>query len=169
MPRLIVLSGLPGTGKSTIARGVAAAIGAAWIRIDSIEQALRAAGLAVGEAGYAVGYPLAADQLRVGCDVVADSVNPLAITRDAWCDVAAAAGAALLEVELVCSDAAEHRRRVEGRRADVAGLDLPDWAAVLARNYEPWQCRRPLRIDTAQLSAEQASARIVAAARTAAS
>jgi hypothetical protein len=51
---LVVIGGLPGTGKSTIAREVATRTGAAWLRIDAIEQAIRAT-LAgnVGIAGYA--------------------------------------------------------------------------------------------------------------------
>lgn len=44
MARLIVLSGLPGAGKSTIARALAEAIGAAWLRIDTIEMAIRESG-----------------------------------------------------------------------------------------------------------------------------
>ena len=37
---LLIFGGLPGTGKSTIARLLAARLGAVWLRIDSIEQAL---------------------------------------------------------------------------------------------------------------------------------
>ena len=162
MARLIALAGLPGVGKSTVARRVAQALPAMWVRIDSIEQALRDALLEPGEAGYRIAYRLAADQLRLGLDVVADSVNPLGVTREAWRAVAAAAEAALLEVELVCSDAGEHRRRIEQRAADVAGLVLPDWRAVTGREYAAWD-RAPLRIDTASLSAEEAAARILAA------
>jgi predicted kinase len=38
MARLIAFAGLSGTGKSSIARGLASEIGAVWLWIDSIEQ-----------------------------------------------------------------------------------------------------------------------------------
>ena len=38
---LIVLSGLPGVGKTTIARELAVVLGATHVRIDSIENSLR--------------------------------------------------------------------------------------------------------------------------------
>ena len=88
---LIVLSGLPGTGKTTIARALAARVHAVHVRVDSIEQALRDAGsLArpLTDEGYRVAYAVAADNLAAGRTVVADSVNPIAITRDAWRGVA---------------------------------------------------------------------------------
>ena len=113
-------SGLPGVGKTTIARRQATSLPAAYLRIDAIEHALRQAGIDdVGVAGYAVGYALAKANLALGHVVVADSVNPLDVTRAAW--RAAAGDSPILEVELICTDAAEHRRRVEEREADLAG------------------------------------------------
>jgi predicted kinase len=41
---LIILAGLPGTGKTTIARLLARRLGAVHVRIDSIEQAIRDSG-----------------------------------------------------------------------------------------------------------------------------
>ena len=38
---LIIFSGLPGSGKSTIARALAQQLGAVYLRIDTIEQAIR--------------------------------------------------------------------------------------------------------------------------------
>jgi len=167
MPTLIAFAGLPGTGKTTIARELARRIGAAHIRIDTIEQALRASGRCEGpmdDAGYRVAYAVAEDNLRQGLTVVADSVNPLALTRDAWAEVAARAGATLLEVELVCSDQTEHRRRVETRKADIPGHKLPAWNEVLAREVEPWT-RAHTIIDTAHQDAEQAVTAITDALR----
>ena len=50
---LIVFSGLPGVGKTGIARELARTIGAVHLRIDSIEQALRRAGYRGESEGYA--------------------------------------------------------------------------------------------------------------------
>ncbi len=52
--------------------------------------------------------------------------------------LAARAGAALRFVEVRCSDAAEHRRRVEGREPEMPGQGVPTWEAVQRRRYEPW-------------------------------
>jgi predicted kinase len=169
-PVLICLSGLPGSGKSTVARLVVQQLRAGYVRVDTIETAItRAEGVhAAGNGwelppGYAVGYDLAAEQLRLGLDVVVESVNPLATTRDSWRRTAEANGAVCVEVELVCSDTAEHRRRVENRSVDVKGLILPTWAEVGDREYEPWH-RDRLVVDTAAVGVEEA-ARMVAAAR----
>ncbi|MCC7127162.1 MAG: hypothetical protein IT178_20135 [Acidobacteria bacterium] len=59
-----------------------------YLRLDSIEQALRNGGLTVEGEGYAVGYAVAEDNLRIGHRVVADCVNPWPLTRDAWRAVA---------------------------------------------------------------------------------
>ena len=153
---LIILGGLPGTGKTTIARELAGQLGAVHLRIDSIEQAIRESGVVVvslDDAGYRVGYAVAEDNLRLGRTVVADSVNPLQVTRNAWVEVAKRARAGAMEIEITCSDPDEHRRRVETRRSDIAGLRSPTWAEVVAREYHPWD-RERLVIDTARGSVE---------------
>jgi predicted kinase len=158
---LIVFGGLPGVGKSAVAAAVARRLKAAWLRIDVIEVAItRAMDLSkeadIGPVGYVVAYDLARSNLALGVTVVADCVNAIAATRAAWRAVAADAGAACLEVEVVCSDIAEHRRRVEGRLTDPAALSPPTWAEVEARDYEPWP-EAQLHLNTATLSAEAAA------------
>lgn len=112
VPDLIVLAGLPGVGKTTVARTLAARLDAVHLRIDTIEAALNVSGMveaaggwdAAPDAGYRVAYGLARDILQAGRHVIADSVNPLAVTREAWARVARRAGARLVNVEVVCSD-----------------------------------------------------------------
>ncbi|MDH4384937.1 MAG: AAA family ATPase [Caulobacter sp.] len=164
MSRLIVLAGLPGTGKSSIARGVAEATRAVWLRIDSLEQAIRDAGIVQGsldDAGYRAAHAVARDNLGLGRDVVADCVNPWMLTRNAWRDTGLGADARVFEIETVCSDPKEHRRRLETRAAEVPGLVLPDWAAVANRDYHPWD-RDRLIIDTAGLSVSACIDRVLA-------
>lgn len=157
---LIILGGLPGAGKTTIARELARRIGAVHLRIDSIEQAILRSTLANQElrdahdAGYCVAYAVAEDNLVAGRTVVADSVNPLPITRDSWLKVANRAQVRAVEIELICSDADEHRRRVETRIADIPGHQPPTWQEVISRDYHPWD-REHIAIDTACKSVEE--------------
>src|SRR5271155_4502495 len=97
-PTLIVFGGLPGTGKTTLARAIAQDLRAAYLRIDTIEQALKSSDTLAGELGpegYLIAYALAENNLRLGLSVVADSVNPIALTRGAWRRVAVDASAKL--------------------------------------------------------------------------
>lgn len=165
-PILIVVGGLPATGKSTVASAVARRTGFAFVRVDRIEQAIiESTELTppLGPVGYLVAYGVAAEQLRHGISVVTESVNPVSVTRDAWRGVAAGNGARVLEVELICSDQAVHAGRVRTRDVDIAGLTLPTWQQVLDREYEPWD-RGHLVIDTAAQSPAAAAGAILEAA-----
>lgn len=164
---LVVLAGLPGAGKTTVAREVARRMSAVHVRIDAIETALTVSGLMDGaaweaapDAGYRLGYLLAADHLRNGVSVVADSVNPLEVTREEWRHVGDVASAKVVEVEVICSDAALHRSRVEARIADIPGHVMPTWEQVLARAYLPLKLGpSAVQVDTAR-SLEEALAAV---------
>lgn len=156
---LVVFGGLPGTGKTTISRGVAARRSATYLRIDVIEQAIRTSGVPreVGPAGYAVANALAASNLANNHTVIADCVNPVRESREGWRATAAQARKPLIEVEVICSDPIEHRRRVERRVSEIEGLILPTWRDVLERDYAPWPEPHVI-IDTAVLSPAEAIA-----------
>ncbi|MFM0158679.1 AAA family ATPase [Paraburkholderia sediminicola] len=155
---LIAFGGLPGTGKTTVAQTLARRLAAVYLRIDTLEQAFIVSGSSqadIGSVGYLAAYAVAGDNLRLGLTVVADSVNSVHITRRAWRKVASDAGVPIFEIELVCSDGTTHRQRVEGRKADIPGFQLPTWKSVLERRYEPWESVH-LVVDTAKVSVEQA-------------
>ena len=150
-PVLIVFAGLPATGKTSIARELCARIGAVFLRIDTIEQAIRSSpgvSQAINEEGYRVAFAVAGDNLRLGRIVISDSVNPVQESRDAWMEVGRLTNSFFIEVEVVCSDAESHRQRVETREASIPALILPTWEEVVAREYLPWS-RDHIVIDTA--------------------
>jgi predicted kinase len=154
---LVVFGGLPGTGKTTLARGLAVDMGAAYLRIDVFESALERIGvpraqIAVG-AGYAMANAVAESNLTSGIPVVIDAVNSLEVARQPWRDLASRAGVPIRVIEVTCSDEREHRRRVEERDSDLEGLVQPTWQEVLDREYEPWTDER-LVVDTAEPNAE---------------
>lgn len=144
---LVVFGGLPGTGKTTLATALALRQRASYVRVDAIESALVTSGLvadqsAVGSAGYLVANRIALSCLRAGLDVVVDAVNPVEVARQGWRELGKAVGADVLFVEVVCSDRERHRRQVEQRESDFPDWEVPDWQAVVSRNYEGWQGER---------------------------
>lgn len=152
-PFLYIFAGLPGTGKTTLSQLLASSVGAAHLRIDTIEQALRdLCAVSVEGEGYGLAYRVAGDIPRARVSVVADSCNPIDSTRREWEQVALDTGADPVNIEVVCADAREHRRRVEQRTATVHGLRLPTWLDVEARVYHEWTTAR-IVIDTAGRSA----------------
>ena len=159
---LIVLSGLPGVGKTTISKILVRKCGATYLRIDTIEQTIPASLRTQNELstlGYVLAYEIARVNLRLGGTVVADAVNPLAVTRESWRAVAADSNSNIIEVEVVCSDIREHRRRVESRKADISGHILPNWDDIHRYEYQPWSEHR-IVIDSSKLSAIDAASKI---------
>jgi predicted kinase len=149
---LVEFSGLPGTGKSTLAGWLAERTGAVWLRVDEIENAMRRNGLTADQTGvtaYSVAHDVAASHLRRGLTVIADAVNPVWQARRGWRELAASASSAHVVIETVCSDGAEHQHRIEARVSDLPGWTYPTWDQVqqAAGCYQPRTDSR-LRLDT---------------------
>lgn len=141
---LIVVSGLPGTGKSTVAAALAGHINAVHLSVDDAEDALLGAGLPpgfrTGVAAYEAVRAAAQQNLSLGHHVVVDAVNDSEDARATWVRAATATRVGLRFVVLLPPPAREHRRRLEHRTRALSHVPEPTWEQVRARaaSYAPW-------------------------------
>ncbi len=158
--RLVVLSGLPGVGKTSVAEIVAARTGSVHLSIDAVEESILACGLPpgwqVGVAAYEATRAMSEQNLRLGHDVVVDAVNDSEDARQTWRTAASRTGAHIEFVHLVISDVREHERRLSGRDRGLAHVGEPTWSDVQRRrdDYAAWS-HDLLEFDTAALTADE--------------
>ena len=143
-PRLIVIAGLPGTGKSAVAERTAAALSATHASIDVLEEALLASGVqrgwTAGVAAYEAAGAIAETSLSAGNDVVVDAVSDSERARETWRRAARGADAELHFFVLICSDITAHQSRLTDRNRGFEQVGEPSWEAVVRRrrDYPLW-------------------------------
>jgi predicted kinase len=158
---LYIFSGLPATGKTTLAKFLAKRLNAVYLRIDSIEQTMRNTGITdIYDHGYQVAFQLAIDNLALGLPVVADSTNPVTESREQWWQVAHQSGTQYVDIEVICTDRDQHRNRVKSRMGDIPNLALPDWESVLQREYVTWNSERVI-INTTNITVREAQEELI--------
>jgi predicted kinase len=146
--KLIVFSGLPATGKSSIAEAVARELGIPMFAKDRLAATLKRLGIGYGEsgssmlgqAGYELLATLAQQQLRLGQSAILDSVLSWGSTRRRWRKIATDHDAEWYVIECICSDKVLHRTLLAGRRYNIPGWQELAWTEVERVNayYKPW-------------------------------
>ena len=152
---LYIFGGLPGTGKTTLSKYLAKKINAVYLRIDSIEQAMKNHGIIdIYDQGYQVAFELALENLKLNMHVISDSTNPVNVSRELWRKVAKKANVPFVEIEIFCSNSKEHKERIASRETDIEHLKLPSWKDVTSREYDDWITGRK-QIDTSNKTIEE--------------
>jgi predicted kinase len=141
---LIVMAGLPGAGKSTLAAIVGARRKIIVLSVDQIETAVLKAGISAGQptglAAYLVAETLAESALVRDRDIIIDAVNAVDPAREQWVNLAERTGSGIRFVEVVCSDPDEHRARLVDRAAKREQAGIVERSAVehSLDEYSPW-------------------------------
>jgi predicted kinase len=151
--KLIIISGLPGSGKSTVAESLASKLSVPLFSVDPIESSIIKSGLKrsfeTGLAAYLVAETLAGEQLKCGLSVIIDAVNPVQEARDMWHNLVRSQNATLIIIECVL-ESEFHKKRIESRIRNMHGIPEVTWEDVEDRRktYVPWKEER-LVLDTA--------------------
>jgi 2-C-methyl-D-erythritol 4-phosphate cytidylyltransferase len=149
---LILLSGLPGAGKTALARAIAERLRVPLLTKDRIQSALRTRGLAgrTTADGYHLMFDLAGEQLSLGVSVVLDAVFPFQEFRLLVRNIASQHGARFCPIYCFCSDWSVWRERMTGRCSYVPDWTPVGWAEVkrMREVFEPWDPETTLFVDS---------------------
>lgn len=143
LQKIVIFSGLPGSGKSTVSESLAKQLAYPLFSVDPIESAILRSGIQrnfeTGLASYLVAQALAEEQLKIGLSVIIDAVNSVQEARDMWVQLAQRHHATLCIIECTL-ETTVHKKRIEARVRGLHGIPETTWETVeqVRREYLPW-------------------------------
>ena len=148
---LILLSGLPGCGKTTLARKIAASLHIPLFAKDRVQSTLRKLELAdrTTADGYHFLLDQADEQLNLGLSVVLDAVFPMQGFRDEARAIAERHGASFRPIYCHCSNETLWQQRLHERHRYVPNWTPVNWTEVerLRPTFQLWEDAQVLRVD----------------------
>lgn len=162
-PVLLLLSGLPGTGKSFLARRLAEALPFVIIESDVVRKILFPQPLYTAQESHWVHrtcHALMARLLKRGVRVIYDATNLIEYHRELVYRIAQKAGARLVVVKTVASEEVV-RERLRARQEEARELSDADWRVYRRMASRQEQVSHPhLVIDTSE-DLEEAVAKVL--------
>jgi predicted kinase len=145
--KLIVFSGLPGTGKSALAEAVGRELGIPVFAKDWLEATLLRCEVVQGNPDRSLGFTgyelltvLAERQLNLNQSVILDCVAATESIRVSWRGLANQYGGDWRVIECICSDEKLHRERLEERQRKIPDWHELQWSEVgkVKSYYSAW-------------------------------
>lgn len=147
---LVIFSGLPGTGKSTLADKLARKLHCPLLRIDDvIGDVPEDAGIAFWDSKVKILLDLVETQLELGLDVVADSVF-MNMDRQHAQQLARKYNARFLPIYVFVSDEKAWEQRITVRYDELNNKDVATWERVQHQReyFREWEPQTALFIDS---------------------
>jgi len=138
--KLIIICGLPGSGKSTISEALSRKLEIPVFSVDPIESSIIKSGIPksfeTGLAAYLVAETLAAANLQAGNSAIIDAVSGVIEAKQMWQALAKKLGVPLIIIECIVSNKNLHKTRIEERVRGIHGIPEVTWDDVDKREKE---------------------------------